>query len=173
MLDVPNEALCDGIEFRGAMRRAAHTVAIITVGEGGNRTGFTATSYCSASDSPPTMIICINKVTTACAPIVACRYFGVNLLSCDDRGVADEFAGRTGRHGEERFVGFRWNQECCKAPILEDALVGFICRAGLIYDHGNYFVVTGLVTDILAPRDREPLVYLGGTYRRFDGRANA
>ncbi|MEZ5854865.1 MAG: flavin reductase family protein [Hyphomicrobiaceae bacterium] len=73
----------DATKFKNLMRHQAGAVTIITVGEPGNRTGLTATAMCSLSDTPPTVLICVNRNASAHAPIRACKCFAVNILAQD------------------------------------------------------------------------------------------
>jgi flavin reductase (DIM6/NTAB) family NADH-FMN oxidoreductase RutF len=153
-------------QFRSAMRRAAQTIAIVTVGAQPDRKGFTATSYCSASDDPPTLLVCVNKNTSALPFLLSSSHFALNLLAHHHQLVADEFAGRSGKHGEERFVAFEWGRNCYEAPVLKGSLAGFVCRKERLYVHGDYAVVTGIVDSISLGLQSDPLIYLDGKYCR-------
>lgn len=154
-------------QFRAAMRQAALTIAVVTVSFGKCRRGFTATSYCSASDEPPTLLVCVNKQTTALPMLLSSSYFGLNLLSHHQDAVADVFAGRTGRHGEDRFDAFQWSGDDYEAPILEGALASFVCKIDRTYNHGSYSIITGTVIGLRSECLYGPLIYWDGAYRRL------
>ena len=82
--------LTDGAElFRQAFRRHATTVVIVTYFDGtGRACGMTATSMCSLSASPPSLMVCINRASRAHAEITDAGAYGVNLLSVGQRSVA-------------------------------------------------------------------------------------
>ncbi|WP_198511682.1 flavin reductase, partial [Bacillus subtilis] len=47
-------------EFRNAMSRLGAAVNIITTEGPAGRAGFTASAVCSVTDSPPTLLVCLN-----------------------------------------------------------------------------------------------------------------
>ena len=57
--------------FRGAMARVAGAVHLVTTDGTGGRAGFTASAVCSVSDGPPTLLVCINRSSSAYAAVSA------------------------------------------------------------------------------------------------------
>ncbi|ATI27043.1 MULTISPECIES: flavin reductase [Ralstonia solanacearum species complex] len=49
------------------MTGMAAAVCIATTGGPGGRYGMTVTASCSVSDDPPTILICLNRASPACA----------------------------------------------------------------------------------------------------------
>jgi flavin reductase (DIM6/NTAB) family NADH-FMN oxidoreductase RutF len=75
--------------FRQAFRRHAQTVVIVTYFDGAGRAcGMTATSMCSLSASPPSLLVSIGRASRAHAEITERGRYGVNLLSVGQRSVA-------------------------------------------------------------------------------------
>ena len=97
-----------GEAFRLAMREFASSVSVVTTGREGYRTGCTATSLCSLSLDPPSLIVCIALTSSTLASLRDNRTFGVNILAGGDGGLADRFAGRSGLKGAARFAGAEW-----------------------------------------------------------------
>src|SRR6266850_752518 len=52
---------CEPGAFREAMSRLGAAVHVITTAGPGGKTGATATAVCSVSDTPPTLLVCINR----------------------------------------------------------------------------------------------------------------
>ena len=69
--------------FRQAMRELAGGVAVVTVGEGPDRTGFTSTSVESLSVEPPRLLLCVNESSSSWKQLQKRPYFGVNILRAD------------------------------------------------------------------------------------------
>ena len=49
------------IDFRNAMAQLPAAVNIITTNGPGGRCGITASAVCSVTDSPPTVLVCVNR----------------------------------------------------------------------------------------------------------------
>jgi flavin reductase (DIM6/NTAB) family NADH-FMN oxidoreductase RutF len=163
---IQREVTIDG--FRQAMRALAGGVAVITVGLGPDRTGFTATSVESLSAEPPRLLLSLNENSSSWKQLQKCPYFGVNILRADHRGLADQFAGRGGLEGEDRYRGANWTRLSSDGTaILEDALVGADCAVEEILPRHGHAIIIGRVRAILLHTDGPPLVYWQGAYRQI------
>jgi flavin reductase (DIM6/NTAB) family NADH-FMN oxidoreductase RutF len=154
--------------FRQAMRELAGGVAIVTVGQGSDRTGFTATSVESLSVEPPRLLVCVSETASSWRQLQTWPYFGVNILRTNHRVLADQFAGRGGLQGENRYRGAKWTTLSIDGPmILEDALAGADCIVEEILLRHGHAIVIGRVKAILLHADGEPLVYWQGAFREI------
>jgi flavin reductase (DIM6/NTAB) family NADH-FMN oxidoreductase RutF len=152
--------------FRQAMRELAGGVAIVTVGQGPDRTGFTATSVGSLSVEPPRLLVCLSETALSWKELQKWPYFGVNILRADHRVLADQFAGRGGLEGEDRYRGAKWTTLSTDGPaILDDALAGAECVIEEILLRHGHAIIIGQVRTILLHGDGQPLVYWQGAYR--------
>lgn len=124
---LPVEALrVNAGSYRAAMARLAGTVHLITTEGEAGRAGFTASAVCSVSAAPPTLLVCINRASSAYPVFARSDVLCVNTLSARQRDVASVFGGKTGM--AERFAAANWTRAITDAPVLEDALVSFDCR---------------------------------------------
>jgi len=114
--------------FRNAMARLAGAVNVIATSGPAGRTGFTGTAVCSVSDTPPTLLVCLNQNSRGTPVILANGVFSVNTLVGTDESLADFFAGRSGASAEERFQKGDWMTLETGAPVLRTAVVSFDCR---------------------------------------------
>ena len=103
--DVPINPEATVDSFRQAMRALAGGVAIVTVGQWPERTGCTATSVESLSVEPPRLLLSINESSSSGKQLQKHPCFGVNILRANHRSLADQFAGRGGLQGEDRYRG--------------------------------------------------------------------
>ncbi len=71
----------DGAAYREAMARLAGAVHLVTTDGPGGRAGFTATAVCSVSDAPPTLLVCINRDSSAYPAFDRNGRLCVNLLA--------------------------------------------------------------------------------------------
>lgn len=55
--------MVDSSEFRNAMAMLGSAVTIVTTDGPAGRFGFTASAVCSVTDSPPTLLVCVNRAS--------------------------------------------------------------------------------------------------------------
>src|SRR5205085_1818143 len=94
----------------------------------GGKTGATATAVCSVSDTPPTLLMCLNRRSQTNPAVVENGVFCVNTLGDGGAEIADIFAGRTGVTGSDRFTVGEWTTLSTGSPVLVPAVIAFDCR---------------------------------------------
>src|SRR5512133_29552 len=114
--------------FREAMSRLGAAVHVITTAGPGGKAGTTATAVCSVSDTPPTLLMCLNRRSQTNPIVVENGVFCVNTLGDTGAEIADVFAGRTGMQGADRFATGEWSVLVTGSPVLAPAVVSFDCR---------------------------------------------
>lgn len=149
-------------EFRNGMARLGAAVTIVTTNGPGGRAGFAATAVCSVSDSPPTLLVCLNKGSSAYPAVAANRVLCVNVTSREHRDLCNLFGGKT--PVDERFAAANWTSLETGAPVLEGALVSFDCRIASICDAGTHDVLLCDVIGISGEDGERPLIYFGRSY---------
>ena len=154
----------DSDSYRAIMRHQAGAVAVIAVGVAGVRTGLTATAVCSLSDTPPTLLVCVNRTASAHDPIASLKAFSVNLLATDQQDVAASFSGRTGLKGEARFTDAGWTTMTSGAPVLESALASLDCELMDRHAFDTHSVFIGRVVGGRVRAEAQPLLYFRGDY---------
>jgi flavin reductase (DIM6/NTAB) family NADH-FMN oxidoreductase RutF len=155
-------------DFRNAMRELAGGVTIVTVGREADRTGFTATSVTSLSAEPPRLLVCVNRESCSWEVLEKFPFFSVNILRADQQGLADQFAGRGGLRGLERYRGAKWTGLTSDgAEILDDALAGIDCVVEEILQLHGHAIVVGRIRAIRLHPDGQPLLYWQGAYRQI------
>jgi flavin reductase (DIM6/NTAB) family NADH-FMN oxidoreductase RutF len=154
--------------FRSAMRELAGGVAVVTVGREADRTGFTATSVSSLSAEPPRLLVCVNQESCSWEVLEKSPFFGVNILRAEHQGLADQFAGRGGLRGLERYRGASWMKLSENgAEILDDAVAGIDCVVEEILQLHAHAIVVGRIKAIRVHTEGQPLVYWQGAYRQI------
>lgn len=155
--------------FRQAFRRHATTVAIVTYFDGSGRAcGMTATSMCSLSASPPSLLVCINRASRAHAEITERGAFGVNLLSVGQRSIALHCS----RAGMDKRLRDEWliaDLPPDATPRLRSSLAHLECDVGTSYELYSHSLFVGLIEQVwINPQDMPPLLYHGGTYSQLE-----
>lgn len=162
MTDVGTGNLMVGLAFRDAMRRLAGTVTVITVGQGANRHGSTATSVTSLSMDPPSLLVCLNRDSRLRGLLTDGGSFCVNILHTDNVEVSKVFAKPLS--SEQRFAIGKWANIGGEAPALDGAQANILCRKEQMIDYGSHTIFIGRVMNVVTRADVSPLIYSDGDY---------
>ncbi len=81
-------------EFRNAMARMAAAVSIVTTNGPAGLAGFAATAVCSVSDSPPTLLVCLNRTASVHPAVTENGVLCVNVLSEGHQDLSRLFGGQ-------------------------------------------------------------------------------
>jgi flavin reductase len=155
-------------EFRDAMARLCAAVNIITTGGPAGRAGFTASAMCSVTDTPPTLLVCMNKGVSSVELFRRNGTICVNTLAAGQQELSGVFAGITGIDGEERFNSGSWGTLATGAPVLEGAIVAFDARIGEVVEKGTHLVVFAEIEAIrLGEGVEAALLYFARDYREL------
>jgi flavin reductase (DIM6/NTAB) family NADH-FMN oxidoreductase RutF len=158
----------EGAAFRLAMREFANGVALVTTGQGEQRTGCTATSLCSLSLDPPSLLVCITRTSATLAALRANKTFGINILGGAHQNLADRFAGRSGVRGAARFAGTDWMTLVTGAPLLAEALASIDCEVEEVLDRHTHAIVIGRVAAVRRNDGDPALVHWRSKFQRLD-----
>ncbi|MFK0384076.1 NADH-dependent FMN reductase RutF [Rhizobium sp. RM] len=151
-----------GLEYRNAMSRLAAAVHVVTTDGAAGRAGFAATAVCSVSDNPPTLLVCINRNSSAYNTVKANGVVCVNTLGAQHQELSSLFGGKT--PVEQRFAAGRWHALQTGAPVLEDALVSFDCRIRTAHDGGTHDILICEVVDMVISDREQALMYFNRSY---------
>lgn len=170
----------DGKDYREAMSRVVGAVHIITTGGEAGIAGFTATAVTSVSDSPPTVLVCLNSDSRSLDIIKANKTFCINTLAAHHESISDIFAGRGGVYGAARFEHGAWeikkeqikkgelnakhSENTCYNPTLKDAIASFSCRVMSITPIATHEVIMGEVYKVTLGTPSPALAYHARRY---------
>jgi flavin reductase (DIM6/NTAB) family NADH-FMN oxidoreductase RutF len=153
----------DAKAFWSAVGQRALGAAVVTARNSAGPAGFLALSSAHVCADPPTMLVSIDKRTSALAAILESRHFAINYLAEDQGGIAAAFAGKTDRKGADRFTGAGWSTLATGAPVLSDASGAIDCALQETIERHGVVIALGSVMDF-AVSSRAPLVFLRGKY---------
>ena len=154
----------DTMHFRNLMRQQDGAVTIIAVGKAGNRTGLTVTAMCSLSDTPPMILICVNKNASAHSPIRAEKCFSVNVLAKAQIELAKRFSSKK-LEGEARFDAHAWVTLKTGAPVLKGTIASLDCELADEHVFETHSIFIGRVKDGHFDEKAEPMLYFRGDFR--------
>ncbi len=155
-------------DFAHAMRQLASGVSVITAGMGSGRVGMTATAVTSLSAVPPTLIVCLNRTSSAGPRIAESGTFAVNILSADQIEIGECFAGKGGHKGAARFAAGTWSTGVSGAPVLSGALASIECELEELIERHTHAILIGRAVHTATLPRKSSLTYWQGGYVAID-----
>ena len=153
-------------KFFDGMSFAATTVNVVTTDGPAGRAGVTVSAMSSVSaDTPrPTLLICINKKSSASSTILENGVFCVNVLRDHQSFISDTFAGRYKDQLKDKFDCTEWIAGSLGVPRVADGLVSFDCKIIMTEKIGTHHVCFGEVVDINVGDSGSALIYANRAY---------
>ena len=163
---VPGPAAALRREFVDAMAASSTSVHVISTANREDALGVTVSACSAVCADPPTLLVCINRRSPACRAIEANRVFAVNLLSSEQRHIADTFAGRVANGKAFDFSCCDWMPGVLGAPLINGVVASLECRLVGEYLVGTHGVFFG---EVIAVKCAElmPLLYCRRDYGQF------
>ncbi|PRI10394.1 flavin reductase [Leucobacter massiliensis] len=146
------------LEFRQAMSNLAAAVHVVTTDGPHGRLGLTVSAACSVTDSPPTVLVCINRGSASHDVFAGNGRLALNVLAGDQEELARHFSGQTRVPMAERFSWDVW-EELGGIPTLRDARVALVGRIASTLERGTHSVFFVEVDEIRLRSDAAALVY--------------
>jgi len=153
------ETVIDGKTFWRVLSQRATGMTVVTGRSDQGPVGFLGLSAAHVTASPPTMLVSIDRKTSALGGILAKRCFAVNYLPATANALADMFGGKG--DPSQRFAEGDWGVLETGAPVLKSALGVFDCIVDEVVERDTVFIVIGRVVAV-ATNDGEPLVFFRG-----------
>lgn len=148
----------DSETLRRAMRAWTTGVTIVTASHAGERYGMTVNSFTSVSLEPPLIAVTLKKLTHTHALVEGSGEFAVTILSADQGGLSDRFAGKV-PDVTDRFEGVETETLLLDIPLIKGGMAYFNCRVVNAIPFGEN---TLFIAEVVAARgegEGEPLVY--------------
>lgn len=156
--------MVEAIDFKNAMSSLTSAVNVVTTMGASGRHGFTASAVCSVTDTPPTLLVCMNKSSRSYANFVDNKILTVNVLGAQHEQLSNAFASRLS--SDERFAFGDWTMLETGAPVLQDALVSFDCEIGQIQEVGTHTIFICPIVAIQKNEEEQALVYFNRAYHQ-------
>lgn len=147
------------------MRRLASGVCVLsTRTDNGEPFAMTVSSVTSVSDSPASLLVCINKQVSQQGHLSTLgNQFAINILGEDQQDISNICAGR--EEGRDRFGIGAWSTDSHGVPYLTDSQAVFFCKVDMASVYGTHHIVVGLIHDVIvSDRSLAPLIYIDGHY---------
>ncbi|HSG94559.1 MAG TPA: flavin reductase family protein [Afifellaceae bacterium] len=155
----------DSRDFRAALGCFATGVTVITAcSASGQRVGLTVNSFSSVSLDPPLVLWNLSIHAPSLTVFREAGHFTVNVLSADQRVIAEHFS----RRSDDKFsgAGIGMRDGLGGAPVLDGVSAVFECRNAERYYGGDHVIFLGEVEGYEFS-EKEPLVFCRGDYGLF------
>lgn len=159
----PLDHPADADSLKSALRTLGGGVSIITAGEGEARAGATVTSATALSVEPARMLVSLNRTSSTWPVVERFGHFGINIAGPAHEALANQFAGRGGLRGPDRYRGAEWVTAVSGAPLLVDAVAAIDCTVEEAIERHSHVIVIGRVLAIRIGSGHS-LLYQDGRY---------
>ncbi len=158
--------------FREAMSRLGAAVHLITTDGEGGRHGMIASAVCSVTDTPPTLLVCVNRASVANEKIKANGRLCVNILAKSHRALSNQFSNHALSIDERFGDADRWTRLESGSPSLNGAAAILDCRVDDISEVGTHSVFFCQVVEVLLGKKTDALIYFNRAYHGLAALAN-
>jgi len=152
-------------EFRHAMSRLGAAVNIITTDGPGGRAGFTASAVCSVTDTPPTLLVCLNRSASVYPVFMQNQTLCVNTLAAGHETLSSLFGGKTPM--EQRFIAAEWSTLVTGSPILAGAVASFDCKVTQVVSVGTHDILFCEAQALVCNDNTHGLIYFDRGYHHL------
>lgn len=159
--------MIDANEYRNGMSLLTAAVNVITTDGNNGMHGFTASAVCSVTDTPPTLLVCVNQATRSHQSFLEHKVLAVNVLAAHHEDISNAFASSK-FDSEQRFKLGSWTTIETGSPVLTDALVSFDCEIEQVQQVGTHSVFMCRVVGIKKSQQEESLVYFNRAYHQLN-----
>lgn len=155
----------EATQFRDAMSCLSSAVNVVTTAGAAGRFGFTASAVCSVTDSPPSLLVCMNRFASSHGHFIDNQVLTVNVLSSQHQSISQVFSSKLSP--EARFSHGEWTTLVTGAPVLTDALASFDCHIEQMQTVGTHTIFICRVVAIKQSASLHPsLVYFNRQYHQ-------
>ncbi len=161
-IDLIGASSFDQARFREVLGHFASGVTVVTTYDAAGPAGFTCQSFMSLSLDPPLIAIAPSKSSDTWPRLSNAKFGCVNFLCDGHESLARNFAGK----GQDKFEGVGYRRGSNGAPILDGCLAWLECSVDQVYEAGDHFLVSMLVTD-LGTQSGEPIIFYRGGFGYF------
>ncbi|MGB0659858.1 MAG: flavin reductase [Mangrovicoccus sp.] len=153
--------------FREGMACLAGAVNIVTTDGPGGRAGLTASAVCAVTDTPPRLLVCVNRSSSAGPAFAKNSALCVNTVGPDHQDLAMLFGGKTPM--DERFTKADWQAGLSGAPILRGAAVAFDCQVAERVAQGSHEVLFCDILQVIRAEKPSSLIYFSRKFHALEG----
>lgn len=151
-------------QFREAMAHLSSAVSIVTTNGEAGKAGLTVSSVASVTDSPATLLFCINQNSHVHDIIKQNGKVCINVLNHSQEELAKHFAAMLNSTMEERFQWDIWDNGFDNQPVLQGAISALQGNIVDAYSVGTHTIFIVQLSHIDVAPDHS-LVYFGRQFK--------
>ncbi len=153
-------------DFRQVLSRFASGVTVVSTLDADKKPiGVTVSAFTSLSLKPPLILICLDNATSNLRAYTEGDAFAVNILSCQQSDISNAFAFPGPNPPFEQTT---YTEGKSGLPLINDTAASIECEKHAVYPGGDHVIVIGLVKHAAWSFETDPLIYVGGRYRRLE-----
>jgi flavin reductase (DIM6/NTAB) family NADH-FMN oxidoreductase RutF len=156
----------DAKQFWQAIGQRAIGSTVVTARGSDGPAGLLGLSATHVIADPPTMLVSVDKRTSALNAILDARHFAINYLPDGAAELADAFGGKTSAKGVDRFDAKSWTTLVTGAPILQGAVGAIDCELVDTIERDGVVIILGRVVATSSDPDARPLIHFRGGFLR-------
>jgi flavin reductase (DIM6/NTAB) family NADH-FMN oxidoreductase RutF len=123
---------------------------------------------------PQRLLLSASETSSSWKQLKKYPFFAVNILCADHQTLVDQFAGRGGLNGLDRYGGANWTRLSMDgAAILDDALAGVDCAVEEILPRHGHAIVIGRVRAPVIRSNGHRLLYWQGASQQIAQKQSA
>jgi flavin reductase (DIM6/NTAB) family NADH-FMN oxidoreductase RutF len=150
--------------FWGAIGSRAVGATIVAAQGADGPAGFLGLSATHVTASPPTMLVSVDKKTSALGAILEAKHFAISYLPRAAEDVVGHFGGKSDLKGADRFEAGRWTTLETGAPVFAGAVGAIDCTLEETLERHGTVIAIGRVVALTANKEAAPLVYFRGGF---------
>ncbi|HEY2854863.1 MAG TPA: flavin reductase family protein [Gemmatimonadaceae bacterium] len=155
--------MIDTSSFRRLLGRFASGIAIITARDCDRDVGMTVSAFCSASLSPPLVLVCVDSKASMHDLLLRHPKLGISIIGSEHEAHSRRFADK---NEARRFDGVPFTRGESSVMLLDDATAQLECQLVSHHRAGDHTIFIAEVERGLMG-DAEPLLHFGGRYAQL------
>jgi flavin reductase ActVB len=136
---------------------------VTTVDENDRWWGFTATSFCSVSVTPPLVLVCLARTAECHAAFKTAKAWMIHVIQPSHADLATLFATR----GADKFASHRFRAGEDRLPVLDEVAVRLHCSTHTQYPGGDHTILVGQVESAWVDDVQAPALYYRRGFHQF------
>ena len=158
---MPIDSQLDDKAFKSTLGSLAAGVSVITTLYKDEAIGITVSSFTSLSLHPPLILFCLDITSRHRAAFTPRKKFAVNILSQNQKPLAQLFASA----GKKSWEDVPYTENKNKVRLLKNSITSLSCTVAKVHKNGDHLIIVGKVEDITAvDKDAQPLLYFRRHY---------
>ena len=153
--------------FRDAMTTLASGVSVLTTNGSEGTYGITITSLTSVTDTPPTLLACINRNGIANQIFKANKKVCINILNASQAAIGQQYASKSEQ--QKLFDNLQWYIQQDLPPELKEAASILQGTVSSVVEYGTHSVFFIQIDTIKSSHNTDALVYFHRQFIKIRG----